>query len=154
MAREGIPTWFYVLVVVRFGRRFLLVRERSHGQDWYLPAGRVEFGETLAEAARRETLEEGGLPIVLEGVLRVEHTPQPYGTRLRVFFVARPEDDTPPKTTEGEHSLCAEWVTLDELDEYTLRSHEVREALEYVSRGEAVYPLSVLGREGTAWKRE
>jgi len=45
-------------------------------------------------------------------------------------------------------------VTLDELDEYTLRSHEVREALEYVSRGEAVYPLSVLGREGTAWKRE
>ena len=34
------------MAVVRLGRRFLVVRERKHGQGWYLPAGRVEAGES------------------------------------------------------------------------------------------------------------
>src|SRR5262249_19177094 len=61
MPREPIPTWFFALVVVRKGNQFLVVHERKHGQLWYLPAGRAELGETLLEAARRETLEETGL---------------------------------------------------------------------------------------------
>ena len=55
MSRLPIPTWFFVLVVVRRGEQFLLVHERKHGQLWYLPAGRVEPGETFVEAAVRET---------------------------------------------------------------------------------------------------
>src|SRR4051812_25175444 len=66
MAREPIPTWFFALVVVRKGDRFLLVQEHEHGQLWYLPAGRVEPGEGLCAAALRETLEESGVPVVLE----------------------------------------------------------------------------------------
>ena len=31
---------------------------------------------------------------------------------------------------------------------------EVREALEHVSNGGAIYPPSLLGREGASWKRE
>jgi 8-oxo-dGTP pyrophosphatase MutT (NUDIX family) len=75
MPREPIPTWYFALVVVRLQHRFLLVHERKHGQNWYLPAGRVEPGESLVEAARRETLEESGVPVVIEGILRIEHTP-------------------------------------------------------------------------------
>ena len=41
MARTPIPTWCFAIVVVRRGDQFLLVQERSHGQPWYLPAGRV-----------------------------------------------------------------------------------------------------------------
>jgi 8-oxo-dGTP pyrophosphatase MutT (NUDIX family) len=74
MPRDPIPTWYFALVVVRQGNRFLLVHERKHGQGWYLPAGRVESGETLTQAAVRETLEETGVPVVLDGVLRVEHS--------------------------------------------------------------------------------
>src|SRR5438128_3883572 len=97
--RAAIPTWFFAVVVVRKGDRFLLVHERKHGQGWYLPAGRVEPGETIAAAAIRETREEAGIPIELEGVLRIEHSPQPDGgVRCRVFFVARPADDTLPKS--------------------------------------------------------
>jgi hypothetical protein len=55
MARDPIPTWFFAVVVVRHGNRFLLVQERKHNQLWYLPAGRAEFGESLADAALRET---------------------------------------------------------------------------------------------------
>src|SRR5687768_8234225 len=105
MSREPIPTWFFALVVVRLGPRYLLVHERKHGQLWYLPAGRVEPGETLEDGARRETLEETGVPVVLDGVLRVEHSPSPDGTRVRVIYVGHPKDDTPPKSHQDEHSL-------------------------------------------------
>src|SRR5207244_8580287 len=90
MPRDPIPTWFFALVVVRKGDRFLLVHERKHGQLWYLPAGRVEPGETLADGALRETLEETGVRVRLEGILRVEHSPSPNGARCRVFFTASP----------------------------------------------------------------
>src|SRR4051794_33106555 len=95
--RDPIPSWFYALVVVRKGDQFLLVKERD--DTWYLPAGRVEPGETLFEGARRECLEESGVPVILDGVLRVEHTPWPTDSaRVRVFFTGHPERDVPPKS--------------------------------------------------------
>jgi ADP-ribose pyrophosphatase YjhB (NUDIX family) len=146
--RESIPTWFFSLVVVRQGDRFLVVHEAKHGQRWYLPAGRAEPGETLPEAAVRETLEETGVPVVLEGILKVQHTPGPAGARVRVLFLARPADDTPPRTTANEHSLEARWVTLAELGRLPLRGPEVRAIFEWVADGAAVYPLHLLGQEG------
>lgn len=152
MAREGIPTWFFAMVVVRKGHRFLVVRERKHGQLWYLPAGRVELGEPFVHAAARETLEESGVPVEIEGLLRVEHTPSADGARMRVFLVARPVDDTPPKATPDEHSLEARWVTLDELEALPLRGSEVREVFRYIAAGGAVAPLSFLTFEGAPWR--
>src|SRR5262245_27987495 len=149
MAREPIPTWFFALVVVRKGDRFLVVQEHKHGQLWYLPAGRVEPGEGLCAAAVRETLEETGVPVVLEGVLKVQHTPHPGGfTRVRVIFLARPADDTPPKSVADGESLQAAWVTLDELDRLPLRGKEVARLLREVAAGMPVAPLSLLGTEG------
>jgi phosphatase NudJ len=153
MARTPIPTYFFVLVAARLGHRFLLVHERKHGQLWYLPGGAVEPGESLAQAARRETLEESGVPVVLEGVLRIEHTPMPDGSvRCRVFFVARPEDDTPPKSAPDSESLGAAWVSLHELERFPLRSAEVREVFRAVASGALVLPLSCLAVEGDAWR--
>jgi 8-oxo-dGTP pyrophosphatase MutT (NUDIX family) len=152
--RPGIPTWFFALVVVRMAGRFLLVHERKHGQRWYLPAGRVEEGESLGDGAVRETLEETGVRVRLEGILRVEHTPLPVGSaRCRVFFLASPLDDPRPRTVPDQESLGAAWVALDELDRYPLRGEEVREILGYVSAGGPVYPLSLLALEGARWPR-
>ncbi len=154
MTREGIPTWFFVLVVVRSGDRFLLVHERKHGQGYYLPAGRVEPGETLVEAAKRETMEEAGIPIDIEGVLRVEHSPRPGGwARMRVIFVARPHDDTPPKTIPDEESLGAGWFRVEELDRLSLRGDEVQRILTHVARGGRVYPRELLTFEGAPFPR-
>lgn len=149
MPREPIPTWVYALVVVRKGDRFLLVHERSHGGGWYLPAGRVEPGERIVDAAVRETREESGVPVALKGILRIEHTPRADGTaRLRVVFLAEPVDDTPPKREPDAESLGADWFRLDELDGLTLRGEEVREVLGYVMRGGVVAPMEMLGEEG------
>lgn len=148
MPRDPIPTWFFAVAVVRRGDRFLLVHERKGDQPWYLPAGRVDPGETFAAAAVRETLEEAGVPIRLTGVLRVEHTPRKGSSRVRVVFAAEPTDDTPPKTKPDHESLGAAWVSLDELSRYTLRGPDVRELFAYVLAGGPVYALAVLQPEG------
>jgi 8-oxo-dGTP pyrophosphatase MutT (NUDIX family) len=151
--RAPVPTWCFAIVIVR--RRadeFLLVHEAKHGQGWYFPAGRVEPGETFEAGAHRETLEEAGLPIVLEGILRVEHTPQQDGTaRCRVFYVARPAGDTPPKSQPDEHSLEARWVRRSALGDYVLRGREVTTVIDHVARGGVIAPLSLLTVEDTAW---
>ncbi|MBI3267392.1 MAG: NUDIX domain-containing protein [Planctomycetes bacterium] len=149
MAREPIPTWYYALVVVRKDDRFLLMHERTHGQPWYLPAGRVEPGERLADGACREALEETGVPVKLDGILRVEHSPSEDGTaRLRVIFAAHPASDLPPRTVPDAESLGAAWVTVDEMQRLTLREAQVLELCRYVARGGAVHPLSLLTEEG------
>lgn len=148
MARDPIPTWYFAVVVVRHRDRFLLVHERKHGGGWYFPAGRVEPGETLAAAAQRETLEEAGIPIALDGILRVEHTPGSSNARVRVLFTAHPVDDTPPKSLPDEHTLGAAWVTLDDLASLPLRGAEVERVLGEVARGAPVYPMSLIAIEG------
>ena len=50
----------------------LLLIQRGRGAavgEWSVPGGRVEFGESLAEAARRETAEETGLEVVVGDVI-------------------------------------------------------------------------------------
>ena len=149
MARDPIPTWYFALVIVRKDGRFLLVHECKHGQRWYLPAGRAEFGETLPAAACRETREETGVPIRLTGLLRLEHTPILGGARVRAVFLAEPIDETPPKSMPDSESLGAAWVSIADLTQFALRGPEVEELLRYVDDGGAVYPLTVLAQEGT-----
>lgn len=152
MPRAAIATYPFALVVVRLGHRFLLVQERKYDQSWYLPAVRVEPGETFIDAAKRETLEETGVPIVLSGILRVQHTPHFDGSaRLRVFFLAHPKGNTPPKQIPDDESLRAAWVGIDELHNYALRGEEVREILTYVDGGGPIYPMSLLQTEGAPW---
>jgi phosphatase NudJ len=148
MAREPIPTWYFVLVVVRKDDRFMLVHEAKHGQLWYLPAGRVEPGEDFVTAAQRETLEEAGIPVGIDGILRIEHTVQSYGVRMRIIFVAHPLDDTPPKHEADEESLEARWVTVEEAFHLPLRGFEVLRILQYVSGGAPVYPADLITYEG------
>jgi phosphatase NudJ len=151
MAKKPIESWMFALVVVRKGNRFLLVHERKHGQRWYLPAGRVEFGETFPEAAKREVMEEAGVPISLDGILRIEHTPRSDGSaRIRMIFLASPVDDTPPKSVPDDESLEARWLTIEEIDTLglSLRSPEVIRLFEQVQRGVTLMPMSMLTLEG------
>lgn len=56
-ARVGVGVF-----VVRAGKVLLGRRRGSHGAgSWALPGGHLEFGESPADCARRELLEESGL---------------------------------------------------------------------------------------------
>jgi phosphatase NudJ len=152
MTHVAVPTWTFALVVVRLGRRVLLVHERKHGQTWYLPGGRVEPGETLMQAAKRETLEESGVDVVLDGIIAVEHGPYLDGTaRLRLLFAASPADDETPRTVPNEHSLGAAWVTVEEMGSLPLRSPGVRDIAALALGGGPIYPLSLIRSENDPW---
>ena len=149
MARDPTPTWCFSVVLVRRGAELLMVQERKHEQRWYFPAGMVERGETFAAAAVRETQEEAGVDVQLDGILRVEHTPAPDGTaRCRVFFVAHPTGSADPKRTADEHSLQAAWATAPALDGLALRGEEVKVLARQALAGGQVFPLSLLVAEG------
>jgi ADP-ribose pyrophosphatase YjhB (NUDIX family) len=147
MARTPIPTWYFSMAVVRLGHRFLMTQEKKYGSTWSIPGGRVEPGETLGDACLREVVEETGVPVRLDGILRVEHTPSPSGARVRIVFLASPLDDTPPKSVADEESLQARWLTLEEIAALPLRGSDLRALLESVAAGRASYPLDLLGRE-------
>jgi ADP-ribose pyrophosphatase YjhB (NUDIX family) len=52
----------------------LITRRRDNGR-WCLPSGRMEPGETVAEACARETLEETGLVVHVTGMVGVYSDP-------------------------------------------------------------------------------
>jgi len=145
MSRIAIPTYFFALVIVRKDDQYLMIQETKHNQLWYLPAGGVEPGESFIEAAQRETLEESGIPVDIEGIIRIEHSPNFYNaSRIRVIFIAKPKDDTPPKSLPDEHSLQAIWVTLSEMEFLPLRCLEVLEWFHLVADGAPIYPLELI----------
>ncbi|MBP6628072.1 MAG: NUDIX hydrolase [Kofleriaceae bacterium] len=147
MARTPTPTWYFALVVVRLGHRFLLTQEKKYGSTWSIPGGRVEPGESLTDGAIREVLEETGVPVTLEGIYRIEHTPTQSSARIRVIFAGVPCDDSRPKEAADDESLRAAWLTIDEIAQLGLRGSDLRPFLESIARGRAFLPLDALGRE-------
>ncbi|MFI7309063.1 NUDIX domain-containing protein [Streptomyces hygroscopicus] len=101
----------YTLVSDATGGRVLLVRNKD---TWSLPGGRREGGETLAEAAVRETKEEAG---VVVGVGPVVHVSERIGAVVHdVFTVFRAEllSAEPAADRNDEDVSEAAWVTVEE----------------------------------------
>lgn len=137
-----VPTSLVVLVVVPHEGRYLIVEERDG--TFYLPAGKVEPGESLIAAAIRETVEEAGVMIGLRGLLGFEQDwyEQPHRTRLRFCFVGFLALLTPPKRCPDEHSRGAAWRTREELGSLPLRHPEVIAWIDRYERGDALLPCA------------
>lgn len=97
------------VLVLRDGRVLVGRRKGSHGADtWALPGGHLEFGETVAQCAIREVLEETGLAIG-------NVTPAPYtsdvfaaeGKHYVTLFVTARSAAGEPALCEPDK--CAEW---------------------------------------------
>jgi 8-oxo-dGTP diphosphatase len=95
--------------------RLLLVR-RGRGPaagSWSIPGGRVEAGETLAEAVLRELAEETGMEGVCDELVGwVERMGPDHHFVILDFAVTVLE---PREPRAGDDAAEAEWVPLDEV---------------------------------------
>lgn len=79
-------------VLIDMGHREVVLTRRSINpgfDQWVLPGGYAERGETVADAARRETEEETGLLVSLGELLGVYA--YPHSAVAMVVYIARPE---------------------------------------------------------------
>lgn len=106
-----------VLVRDRAGR-LLVVRRRNPPAEgrWSIPGGRVEDGESLAEAARREAREETGLDVEVGAVVGRVELAGPDGQVYAVTdFAATVAGGLEP--VAGDDATDVRWVTRAELAE-------------------------------------
>ncbi|RLB53111.1 MAG: NUDIX hydrolase [Deltaproteobacteria bacterium] len=145
MARTPIPSYTYVLVVCEYEGRYLLVEERKHGGGFYLPAGGVELGETIVEAAVRETLEEAAVLVEPTAILALDHEWLPgegqVRQKWRYVLTAQVVNDPTPKRTADKHSLGARWVAPQEIHDLALRHHEVCDWVQLALAGGPTLPI-------------
>jgi 8-oxo-dGTP diphosphatase len=111
--------------------RVLLIRRGKppRENEWSLPGGRQELGETVAEAARREAREETGLEITVRDVVAVvDLIERDADGRVQFHYTLI---DVLAEWQSGEAVAAddaaeAAWVTLDELPRYNLWSETER----------------------------
>ena len=95
-------------VVVRDGR--VLIVHRARYDDWSLPKGKLEAGESWEDAALREVREETGLRCELGEFLGSSHY-APGGIKKEVRWWAMTSDDEAHPTDEVD---AVQWATPDE----------------------------------------
>lgn len=80
--------------LVENGGKFLLIKEPiENGKDqWLVPGGKVEFGESLVEAARREIKEETNLDVEITKLITFKEAifPQYDYHTVIFFYLAKP----------------------------------------------------------------
>lgn len=98
-------------VVVSAGQLLLIQRGRPpEAGSWSLPGGRVETGETDAEALSREVLEETGLDVTVGALVGTVCRPAPDGgTYLIRDYVCAHRGGT---LRAGDDARAARWVPL------------------------------------------
>ncbi|CAD6196486.1 unnamed protein product [Caenorhabditis auriculariae] len=96
----------------------LLIQEakKSCRGKWYVPAGRVEAGETLEESVKREVLEETGYSCDVIELLSMQV--QGSGWYRFAFFCRVTGGDL--KTTPDNESLCAEWFPIADVKSHKM----------------------------------
>src|ERR1700735_1262228 len=63
------------VVVVNHAGAILLIRRTDNG-NWALPGGGIDLGESVAQAAVRETREESGIECVITGIVGIYSDPK------------------------------------------------------------------------------
>lgn len=106
-------------VALSEGSLLMVRRGRGPAQGcWSLPGGRVEAGETLAEAVVRELGEETGLGGVCDAFVGWVERIEPEGHYVVLDFMATVLEDTEPRA--GDDAAEAAWVPLGLVPQLTL----------------------------------
>ena len=145
---SGWPPHVTVAVVVEQDGRYLMVEEKDEmvaGLVFNQPAGHLDPGEGLLEAALRETLEETGWEVELTGVVGISLATAPNGiTYYRTSFAARPVAAVNGAVLDPD-IVRIHWMTYEEIvaNSARMRSPLVLPTIEQFRKGHH-YPLDFI----------
>ncbi len=76
-------------VYVKKDNKILMVQENKEGikGKWNMPAGKLEDGESIIEAAIRETKEETNLNVSIKGLIAIQETISSLGQLVILYFL-------------------------------------------------------------------
>jgi ADP-ribose pyrophosphatase YjhB (NUDIX family) len=111
----------------------ILLTKREDFETWILPSGGVDEGESLAQAAIRETKEETGLDVELTRLVGVYSRLSNMSSGYMVLFAAKPVGGE-IQCQEGE-TIAVEWFAFDEIPSPLSLGHErrIKDAIEGAS---------------------
>ncbi|GLU47116.1 NUDIX domain-containing protein [Nocardiopsis ansamitocini] len=110
-----------VNVIVANDRGEILMIRRSDNDNWAVPGGAIDLGESVPEAAIRETLEETGIECAITGISGIYSDPKHVilytsdgeaRQEFSIVLLARPVSGEP---TTSDESREVRWVPKTEL---------------------------------------
>jgi ADP-ribose pyrophosphatase YjhB (NUDIX family) len=142
-----------VNVVVTSGADGILLIRRTDNGNWALPGGAIDLGESVAQAAVRETLEESGIECSVTGIVGIYSDPKHVilytsngecRQEFSIVLTARPLAGQPTSSSESSE---VRWVPAAEVLGYPMdRSMRIRLNDYLKRRGSPVILLVVVFR--------
>ena len=120
------------VVVVNDAGEVLMIR-RSDNDNWAVPGGAIDLGESMVEAAIRETREESGIECRITGIVGIYTDPRHVilytsnGEARQEFSIVLTASAVSGTPTPSDESREVAWVRRKDLDGYSMdRSMRVR----------------------------
>jgi ADP-ribose pyrophosphatase YjhB (NUDIX family) len=120
------------VVVVNDAGEILMIR-RSDNDNWAVPGGAIDLGESVSQAAVRETHEESGIECEITGIVGIYSDPKhvilytsngEVRQEFSIVLTARPLSGQPTPSNETSE---VRWVPASTVPEYTMdRSMRIR----------------------------
>ena len=120
------------VVVVNDAGELLMIR-RTDNDNWAVPGGAIDLGESVAQAAVRETREESGIECEITGIVGIYSDPKhvllytsngEVRQEFSIVLTAQPLSGQPTPSSESSE---VRWVPVSEVLDYTMdRSMRIR----------------------------
>jgi ADP-ribose pyrophosphatase YjhB (NUDIX family) len=127
------------IVVTSDAGQILLIR-RTDNDNWALPGGVIEIGESLAQAALRETREETGIDCEITGLSGIYSDPghvilyTSNGEVRQEFSVVLTARATGGQPTPSTESSDVRWVSPADADSYPMDASMRLRVRHYIQR--------------------
>ena len=132
------------VVVTNDAGEVLLIR-RSDNDNWAVPGGAVDLGESVAQAAVRETREESGIDCKITGIVGIYSDPRHVilytsnGEVRQEFSILLTATAIGGQPTPSSESSDVRWVKVGELAEYGMDRSMRKRVDHYLERRDIPY---------------
>lgn len=138
-ANSMVPS---VNVLIENAAGEILMIRRSDNGNWAVPGGAIDLGESMTQAAKRETLEETGIECEINGVIGIYTDPKHIvlytsnGEARQEFSIVLAGRATGGKPTTSDESTEVVWVPAAELHSLQM-DRSMRKRIEHYLSGDS-----------------